>query len=141
MQKMGVGGRCEGLWRAACRESYEKALQDATLDVSDDWKRVRKIPIEKRRAWLASKESEVHHADVEISIKSDLARMKLISSEEYDDDSSPPRLLEIKPTRPKGVWKGIYQQVAMETGESERMVRECRDIFRRTQKQLDIELK
>lgn len=132
-ERLAVGAACEALWREAWAAAYREAVDRATARLRREWARAQAIPPETRAQWLRGQEGGDYIDDV------DFARREDAGMADADIDLEAPRLLRVRPPRPKGKRQGIVEQVAWQKTEalgrtvSARMATECWKEFRRVQ--------
>jgi hypothetical protein len=112
-----------------------RALRTATRNASNEWARVRNVPVSERKRWRRTYEGREHGENVVYALREDQG----IGAESR---RRPSRIIRIVPTRLKGVRKRILEQVSASQSArfgkaiSPRMVEKCWKEFRRIEAKL-----
>src|SRR5687768_2392881 len=81
MARLGVGARCERLWREEQKSADDRSVARHTEKVRLEWDRAAKIPMSERPAWLRSSAFRDYQDDVLFAVQEQLR---------IPEDSEPP---------------------------------------------------
>ena len=131
-----IGQACEVKWRDASKLAVEARFAALANQekIQALWEGVQAIPVPQRKAWLESEAYKDHSGDIE-------SWLHARAGTPFDDvtanyEGKAPRVVTISTKPPKGTRQRIVGEVAMETGQSESVVDNLWQAYRRFEREL-----
>lgn len=121
-QRIVVGQECETRWQDEIKSRLDTKVAESFELVEEEWARLHRVPVPRRRAWLQSEEAGIVFADIEIARRERLG---------LSDNDRLPSIASFSVPRPKGLRREIISQVAVDETQargfsvSERLVEAC----------------
>lgn len=117
-----VGQECETGWHDEIKSRLDVKVAESFELVEEEWARLHRVPVHRRKVWLQSEEAKLVFADIEIARRERLG---------LSDDDPLPSTASFSVPRPKGLRREIISQVAVDETQArgfsvtERLVEAC----------------